>query len=76
MDLVPQSPVPIQGEVPQARLPLALTANLLGGLPEAAAETQVVSNGVFPAIWGSLEEWEVLSGINTNSVRVNLATQL
>ena len=61
-DLVPESVSAVQCEVPQARLPLALSAQLVGGLAEAAAEAQVVANGVLPAVGGCLEEWKVLPG--------------
>lgn len=50
VDLIPQSSPTIQCQVPQAGLPLPVTSHLLRRLSEAVAETQVVANGVFPAI--------------------------
>lgn len=50
----------VQRQVPEARLPLAVAAQLVAGLPEAAVEAQVVSDGVLPAVRSGLEEGEVL----------------
>ena len=61
-DLVPESLSAVEREVPQARPPLALPAQLVGGLAEAAAEAQVMANGVFPAVGSGLEERKVLPG--------------
>lgn len=61
-DLVLQPAVAIQSQVPKARLPLAVSAQLVAGFAEAAIEAQVVSDGVLPAIWCRLKEGEVLSG--------------
>lgn len=50
VDFVPQSSPTIQCQVPQARLPLPIATHLLRCLSEAVAETQIVADGVFPAI--------------------------
>ena len=61
-DLVLQAPVAVRRQVPEARLPLAVPAQLVAGLAEAAVEAQVVADGVFPAVGRRLEEGEVLPG--------------
>lgn len=61
-DLVLQPVVAVQSQVPETRLPLAVSAQLVAGFAEAVVEAQVVSDGVLPAIWSRLEEGEVLSG--------------
>lgn len=47
--------------MPETRLPLAVSAQLVAGLAEAVVETQIVSDGVLPAIWSRLKKGEVLS---------------
>lgn len=47
--------------MPETRLPLAVSAQLVAGLAEAVVEAQVVSDGVLPTIWSRLKEGEVLS---------------
>lgn len=61
VDLVPQPPTAVQGQMPQARFPLALATHLVRSFVEVVTETQVVADGVLPAIRSRLEEWEVLS---------------
>lgn len=62
VDFVPQSSPTVQRQVPQAGLPLPIAGHLLRRLPEAVAETQVVTDGVFPAFGCRYEEREVLPG--------------
>lgn len=60
-NLVLQSPLAVQSQVPKTRLPLPVSAQLVAGFAEAVVEAQVVSDGVLPAVWSSLKEREVLS---------------
>ena len=57
-----QPPLSVQSQVPEARLPLLVSAQLVAGFAEAVAEAQVVSDGVFPAVRSRLKEGEVLPG--------------
>lgn len=50
VDFISQSSPTVQRQVPQAGLPLPVAGHLLRRLSEAVAETQVVADGVFPAI--------------------------
>lgn len=61
-ELVPEPPLAVQRQVPEARLPLAVPALQVAGLAEAAVEAKVVTDAVLPAVRGRLEEGEVLSG--------------
>ena len=53
---------PVWSEVPQTGLALPSAGHLLGRLLEAGAEAQVVTDGVLPAVGGSLKEGEVFPG--------------
>ena len=53
-------PVSFGSQFPQAGLAVSLAAHEASGFLKAAAEAQVVSDRVFPALWGRLKEWEVL----------------
>lgn len=64
-DLVPESALAVQRQVPETRLPLAVSAQLVAGFAEAAVEAQVVSDAVLPAVGSRLEEREVLPGRET-----------
>lgn len=61
-DLVLQTAMAVRRQVPKARLPLAVPAQLVAGFAEAAVEAQVVADGVLPAIGRRLKEGEVLPG--------------
>lgn len=60
VDLVFEAAMPVQGEVPEAGLSFAVSAQLVAGLAEAAVEAQIMANRVFPAVWSRLEEGKVL----------------
>ena len=62
LDFVSEPLTAIQGQLPQARLSLAIFALLVvRSLAEAIAETQVVTYGVLPAVRSCLEEREMFS---------------
>lgn len=62
MDLVGEPLVSVRSQVPEARLPFAVSTQQVAGFAEAAVEAQVVANGVLPTIRSRLKEGEVLSG--------------
>lgn len=62
----------VQSQVPEAGLPLPISAQLVARFAEAAVETQVVSDGVFPAFRSRLKEGEVLSGTGQGRMRVTV----
>lgn len=61
MELVLQPPVAVQSQVPETRLPLPVSAQLVAGLTKAAVEAQIVSDGVLPAVWSCLKEGKMFS---------------
>lgn len=61
MNFISQSLSAIQSEMPQTRLPLAISRYLLWGLFKTVAETQIMSDCVFPPIWSCKEKGEMLS---------------
>ncbi len=61
VSFISQSLSAIQGEMPQTRLPLAVSRHLLRGLFKTVAETQIMADCVFPPIWSCKEKGEVLS---------------
>lgn len=72
MNLIFKPVVAVQSQVPKTRLPFSVSAQLVAGFAEAIAEAQVVSNSVLPAIWSSLKEGKVLSGIEQQEYEVKI----
>lgn len=72
VDLVSQSLPAVQREMPQTRLPLAISRHLLRGLFKTVAETQIMSDCVFPPVRSRDEKGEVLSRktVKENGMRI------